>query len=281
MNGFIDALTQYAFLQNALWAGLLASIGCGIIGTYVVVKRISYLASGIAHAALGGMGVAWYFSATPITGALVSAIIAALIIGWVRLNLRQQEDILISALWALGMAIGLLFIAQTEGAGIDLMSYLFGSILLVGTQDLWLMAALDGVIILMTLAFQRQFLAVCFDEEFARVRGVSVSLFYMLLLCLVALTVVLMIRVVGLILVIALLTIPAAIASQFAGTLRSIMLGAGLLGVVFNAAGLALSYAPGWPVGATIVLLAAVCYLLVVFARALIGRHFSVGPFPL
>lgn len=269
---FIEALTTFTFLQQALVAGLLASIGCAVVGSYVVLKRITFLAGGIAHAVLGGMGVAYYFGAAPLAGALASAVLAALIIGWIRIRWHEQEDILIGALWAAGMALGLVFISRTPGYSVDLMSYLFGNILLVSRADLWLMAGLDAVIVAAAVIWQRQFMAVCFDEEFASTRGMPVTFFYLLLLTLVSLTVVLLIRVVGLILVIALLTIPAAIAVQFAWNLRRIMIIAGVLGAVFNTVGLAVSFAPDLPAGASIVLVAALAYMLVTLGRAAWSR---------
>ena len=246
---FFTALGQHGFLQTALIAGLLASLGCGVIGTFVVVKRITFLAGGIAHSVLGGMGAALYFGVDPLGGALAAALISALLIGWVRLHWSAQEDTLIGALWAIGMAVGILFIAKTPGYSSDLMSYLFGNILLVPARDLWVMAGLDGLLLLIVWAFYRQFLAVAFDEELARLRGVPVTFFYLLLLCLVAVTVVLLIQVVGLILVIALLTLPAAIAGHYVHSLARIMVVATLLGVVFTSAGLALAYGPTCPPG--------------------------------
>ncbi|HHH38859.1 MAG TPA: metal ABC transporter permease [Sedimenticola sp.] len=264
---FFSALAQHTFLQYALLGGLLASVGCGVMGTYVVVKRIGYLAGGIAHAVLGGMGVAYFFGAAPIVGALVAALVAALLVGWASLGREEERDAIIGALWASGMALGILFISQTPGYNVDLMSYLFGNILMISSSDLLLMAALDAVIIGATLLFARLFLAVCFDEQFALVRGVRVRLVYLFLLCLVALTVVLLVRVVGLILVIALLTLPAAIAGQLVGTVRRMMVVATVLGAVFTTSGLALAYGPDLPAGAVIVLLAGLTYLAVSVLR--------------
>ncbi|MFZ0791885.1 MAG: metal ABC transporter permease, partial [Chromatiaceae bacterium] len=253
MSEFLSALSDQHFLRVALIAGLLASVGCGVIGTFVVVKRIAFLAGGIAHSVLGGMGAALYFGFDPLLGALAAAVVSALIIGTVRLVWQAQEDTLIGAIWAIGMAVGILFIAKTPGYGTDLMSYLFGNILLVAPRDLWLMAALDLVLVLTVALFYRQFLAVSFDEELARLRGVPVAFFYLLLLCLVAVTVVLLIQVVGLILVIALLTLPAAIAGHYLHSLGGIMLIATLLGAGFTSAGLALAYAPDLPAGPTMI----------------------------
>lgn len=273
MSELIQAFSEYAFLQTALLAGLLASVGCGVIGTFVVVKRIAFMAGGIAHSVLGGMGAALYFGFDPLLGALAAAVISALLIGMVRLAWNAQEDTLIGALWAIGMAIGILFIAKTPGYSTDLMSFLFGNILLVPRRELWFMAGLDLVLVLTVVLFYRQLLAVTFDEEFARLRGVPVTFFYLLLLCLVAVTVVLLIQVVGLILVIALLTLPAAIAGHYVHSLGGMMMIATLLGGVFTSAGLALSYGPDLPAGPTMVLLAGSVYVVSALLSRFLGRR--------
>lgn len=259
---FFEVLSMQNFLQYAVLSGILASIGCGIMGTYVVVKRISFLAGGIAHSVLAGMGIAYFFGKDPIFGAIVSSIIAALIIGWIKIKWREGEDTIIAAVWSVGMAIGILFIAKTPGYSIDLMSYLFGNILMVTSDELLLMLILDIILLLFVGIFYKQFLTVCFDEEFARLRGINVEFFYIFLLCLVALTVVLLIQVVGLILVIALLTLPAAIAAHYQSSIKGIMIMAIILGMFFNSLGLFLSYDPDLPAGATIILIAGVCYIL-------------------
>lgn len=258
MNSFLE----YSFLQTALIAGLLASIGCGVMGSYVVVKRIGYMAGGISHSVLAGMGAALFFGFAPMQGALIAALLAALIIGWIKLRWHAQEDTLIGAMWAIGMSIGVLFMSSTPGYNTDLMSYLFGNILFVSSSQLWEMVALDTLVIGLVLSFYRQFLAVSFDEEFARLRGVPVNLFYLLFLCLVALTVVLLVQVVGLILVIALLTLPAAIAGHYVHTMGRMMLLASILGMIFTSSGIWLSYQLDMPTGAIIILISGSCYLL-------------------
>ncbi|HID45674.1 MAG TPA: metal ABC transporter permease [Chromatiaceae bacterium] len=263
----MGAFLEYGFLQTALTAGLLASIGCGVMGSYVVVKRIGYMAGGISHSVLAGMGAALFFGFSPMLGALIAALGAALIIGWIKLRWQAQEDTLIGAMWAIGMSIGVLFISRTPGYSTDLMSYLFGNILLVSTGQLWEMAALNVLVIGMVLAFYRQFLAVSFDEEFARLRGVPVNFFYLLFLCLVALTVVLLVQVVGLILVIALLTLPAAIAGHYIHTIGRMMILASLLGMLFTSFGIWLSYVLDMPTGAIIILVAGSCYILSAILR--------------
>jgi zinc transport system permease protein len=278
---FIQAVRDFGFLQVALLSGLLASVSCGIIGSYVVVRRISYMAGGIAHCVLGGMGAARYFAIVyrwdwlhPLYGAVVAALLAAMIIGIVSLRAKQREDTVIGALWAIGMAIGVVFIARTPGYSEDLMAYLFGNILMVTDASLYLLVALDVVVVAVGLLLYNQLQAVCFDEEFARIRGLNVELLYLLLLGLTALTVVLLVSVVGIVLVIALLTLPVAVASHFCRTLFQMMLAAAGLSMVFTTAGLALSYEQELPPGATTILLAASVYVvLLVAARLPIWRR--------
>ncbi len=268
MGEFFDAVATQPFMQHAILTGVLAAVACGVVGTYVVVRRITYLAGGIAHAVLGGMGAAMYLNRAvgiawlePLHGAVVAALLAAVIIGLVSLRFKQREDTVISALWAVGMATGVLFIAETPGYQQDLVSYLFGNILMVSAEDLWLLAALDAVVLVASLAFYKQLLAVCFDEEYARTRGVPATGYYLLLLCLVALTVVLLVTVVGVVMVIALLTLPVAVAGLFLHRLWQMMLASVILSLLFTTSGLAVSYAPDLSAGATTILIAAGSYL--------------------
>ncbi len=270
MSEFITAVATHGFLQQALIAGALASLACGVMGTYVVVKRISYIAGAIAHSVLGGMGAARYLQVAhgmdwlhPLLGAVAAALAAAAVIGLVSLKARQREDTIIGAVWAVGMALGVVCIALTPGYDVQLMSYLFGNILLVTPGDLWLLAGLDLVVLAAAVLLNRQLLAVCLDQEFARMRGLGADAYYLLLLGLTALTVVLLSTMVGIILVIALLTLPAATAANFARRLGPIMLLAGLISLGLTWGGLALSYAPDLPAGAVIILLAGAVYLLV------------------
>ncbi len=271
----MDLLSSLGFLQSALLAGLLASIGCGVMGSYVVVKRIGYMAGGIAHSVLGGIGAALFFGAAPQAGALAAALAAALLIGIIRLRWREQEDTLIGAVWAIGMSVGVLFLAKTPGYGTDLTNYLFGNILLVSGAGLWQTALLDLLTTGLVVAFYRPFLAVSFDEEFARLRGVPVTLFYLLFLCLVALSVVVLVQLVGLILVIALLTLPAAIAAHHVQTLGRMMVLATILGIAFTTSGIALSWRWDLPSGPLIILVAGAAYLLSALAARWRERHTS------
>jgi zinc transport system permease protein len=280
VNEFLGAIADHEFMRNALLTGILASIACGFVGTLVVVRRITYIAGGISHCVLGGIGAAVYLELvrgwtflSPLLGALVAALLAALIIGIVSLRAKERVDTVIGAVWAIGMAAGVLFLAKTPGYGVDLMSYLFGNILMVTPSDLWLLAALDAVVVAAGLLFYNQFLAISFDEEFAEARGLKVQAYYLLLLFLTALTVVLLVTVVGIVLVIALLTIPAAVAGRVSGRLSQMIALATVFSVAFTTGGLALSYGPDLPTGATIIVLAGFVYLVVVAATALARRR--------
>lgn len=280
MIDFFSALGHFSFLQYALLAGLLASVACGTVGSYVVTRRISYVAGAISHFVLGGMGVARYLnvvygwsSLKPLDGAVVAALVAAIIIGLVSLRAKEREDTIIGALWAIGMAVGIIFISRTPGYNQDLMSYLFGNILMVSSSDIYLIALLDGLVLLISFLFYNQFLAICFDEEFARLRGIRVELFYLLLLCLTALTVVILVNVVGIILVIALITLPAAVAGHFTNSLWRTMLAASVLCMLFVTAGLGFSYQTNLPAGATIIVLAGIIYLVATVGKRLLRRR--------
>ena len=264
----------YEFFRNALLAGLLASIACGIIGSYVVVKRMVALSGGISHAAFGGIGLGYFLGFDPILGAVGFALAVSTGIGILREKAVQNLDTLIGAVWAAGMALGILFISLTPGYAPDLFSYLFGNILLVPQGDLLLMAVLALVIIGAVIIVYSPLLAVTFDEEYARVMNLPVTALMLLLLGLTALTVVMLIRVVGIILVIALLTLPAAIAREYAGEMRRMMVLAVAGGMIFTFSGIWLSYLFDIPSGATIILVSVIAYLAVLGERraGLIGR---------
>jgi zinc transport system permease protein len=262
----IEAL-QYEFMRNALIAAVLASVACGIVGVYVVVKRIVFISGGIAHAAFGGVGLGYLLGINPVWGVLPFGIASALTIGLVSKRTRLPEDAAIGILWAAGMALGVIFISLTPGYAPDLFGYLFGSILTVPFSDIILMLILDMVMILVVSLLYKEFLSVSFDEEFATAVGVPAEQLYLVLLCLIALTVVVLIRVVGIILVIALLTIPSAISKQFTHSLRKMMFLSALFSAAFTICGLWLSYSFNLPSGATIVLVSGVCFFLVSLIR--------------
>ncbi|MFZ5953457.1 MAG: metal ABC transporter permease [Candidatus Rifleibacteriota bacterium] len=271
MSSFLNDLLELSFLQNAMLAGILCSIATGVVGTFVVLRRITYIAAAISHCVLGGIGAARYFSVVysldwlkPVHGAILSALVSALVIGLVSLRAKEREDTVISALWAVGMAAGIMFIFKTPGYNEDLMSYLFGNILMVSRDDLILVAFLDLLVVALTMVFYRQMIAVCFDEDFARTRGVRVEFYYLLILCLTALTVVLTVSVVGIIMVIALISLPVAISSRFFNRVSGIMMFSVFLGMFFTSSGLILSYEPNLPSGAVTILLAGLVYLLTI-----------------
>lgn len=271
----MNDLQQFSFLQMAMTAALLASIACGIVGSYVTVRRLTYIAGAIAHCTLGGMGAARYMQlemglgfVTPLMGSFISALLAAVIISFLQARSNMRQDTILSAVWAIGMAIGLLFISKTSGYNEDLMSYLFGDILMVTPLDLILIAVLDLILIVATFLFHRQLNAISFDEEYARLAGISVNLYNTLFLCTVALTVVLLVQIVGIILVVALLSLPAAIAGRLTNRLTTMISLAILLCTLSTLGGLAFSYSPNLPAGATIILTAATMYLVIdVFLR--------------
>ena len=271
---FWDHLLKHTFLQYAILSGILASVACGIVGSFVVVRRTTYVAGAIAHCVLGGMGAARFLQRvhgvewmTPLVGATIAAVIAALVIATVTISGRQREDTVLSAIWAIGMAIGISFIMVTPGYYEDLMSYLFGNILMVGVSDLWHMIALDAVIVLVMLLFYDKFLVISFQPELAHLRGIRIGVYNTMLLVLISLTVVLLTQVVGLVMVIALLTLPAATALNFTRRLWSTIIVASILCFMFTFSGIALSYGPELPAGATVIEVAGATYVLVVLGK--------------
>lgn len=254
---------SYEFMRNALMAGLLASISCGVIGTYVVIKRIVFISGGIAHTAYGGIGLGYFLGINPMLGALGFTVLSAIGMGTVSDRWGERSDTLIGVMWAAGMALGVIFVSLSPGYTTDLMSYLFGNILVVPDMDIWLMAFLNLLILLTVFALYEDFKAISFDEEFARTAGLNTRILNLSLLVLIALTIVVLIRAVGIILVIALLTIPAATAGRFTSSLKHMMGLAILLGMFFTSGGLFLSYIFDLPSGATIILLASVIFLIV------------------
>jgi len=256
-----DLLTQ-TFVQHALLASLLVSIAAGIVGALVVINRLVFMAGGIAHTAYGGVGLAFYtgLPVLPVTGGFTAG--ASLLLGLLTLRKRERTDTLIGVLWAGGMAFGILLLNLTPGYNTGLMSYLFGSILTVPTRDLWLMFGLDFVIIGLTLYYFRDILSFSFDPDFARSRGIPVDGLHLMLLVLVAQVVVMMIQVVGLILVIALLTIPPYLAERHTRSLAGMMIAGMAWSLTFCLAGLWAAYQFDVSSGAAIIATACGGYLL-------------------
>ncbi len=276
----LEAL-QYEFMRNALAAGLLASVICGIMGTLVVVNRIVFLSGGIAHAAYGGIGLSFFLGWPYMVGTLGFSFTAAMIMAAVSLKAKHRADTIIGVIWAVGMACGIILLDLTPGYNVDLMSYLFGSILTVPGSDLWLMLIVGAMIAGFVIYFYKDLLAISYDEEFARIRGVPTRALYFALIGLLAVTIVMVIQVVGLILVIALLTIPPFIVEKYAKSLFQMMVGASLLGAVFTISGLWLSYAFDLTSGASIILVAGIAFFLYFLVdRLMIGRRRHSKPAP-
>lgn len=251
----LEAL-QFEFMQNAVFAGILISVAAGIIGSLVVVNKITFLAGGIAHSSYGGIGIAIFLGIPVLLGATLFAVLTAIVISYLTIQNRTRMDSIIGIMWAAGMAIGIVFVDLTPGYNVDLMSYLFGSIIAVPQSDIIYMTILDAVIIALVVFYYREFLAVSYDREFAKLRGINVEFFYTLLLILASLTVVAAIKVVGLILVIALLTIPTYLAEMFARRLSSMMILSSSLALVFTLTGLMVSYRFDISSGASIIIVA-------------------------
>jgi zinc transport system permease protein len=257
----LEAL-QFEFMQNALIAGLLASVICGVMGTMVVVNRIVFLSGGIAHAAFGGIGLAFFFGWPYLVGTIGFSVIAALVMAIVTLKAKHRADTIIGVIWAIGMAIGILLLDLTPGYNVDLMGYLFGSILTVPDSDIWMMVGVAAVIFGVVTYFYNDYLALSYDEEFAQIRGVRVNTLYVLMIVMLALGVVMIIQVVGLILVIALMTIPPYIAEKYSKSLVSMMVLSSVLSALFTVIGLWLSYVFNLTSGASIIIVAGVGFLI-------------------
>ena len=260
---------QYEFIRNAMIAVVLVNIACGIVGTFVVTKRIVFISGGISHAAFGGIGLGYFLGLDPIITAIPFSILAAFGIGFIAKKTKVGEDAAIGILWAIGMSLGIIFINLTPGYAPDLFSYLFGNILTIPFSDLIIMVVLDMIIVVVTILFYKEFKAISFDEEFSKVAGVPVDLLYFLLLGMVALSVVILIKVVGIILVIALLTIPAAICRQFTNNIKTLIFLSMSTGIILTISGLWISYILDLASGATIIMVLGLVFILSYLAKYL------------
>lgn len=255
-------ILQFTFIQNALISGILVSIAVGIVGTLIVVNKMTFLAGGIAHSSYGGIGLAIFLGFPILFGTTAFALLCAGLIAFLTIKRRERIDALIGVIWAGGMAIGIMLVDMTPGYNVDLMSYLFGSILAVSNTDIWFIFCVDLFIIGSVVLFYKELLAVSYDSEFATLRGINVKFFYTLMLVLSALSVVAAISVVGLILVIALLTIPTFISESYFNKLSYIMVSSVLLAIVFTLVGLILSYYYDLSSGASIIMVAVITLLV-------------------
>lgn len=256
----INSIFEYNFLRNALFASILASIVCGIIGVIIVEKKLVMMSGGIAHTAYGGVGLGYLMGFEPIIGAFIFSICAAVGIGFIKRKGGAQSDVIIGLFWSLGMALGIVFISLMSGYPPDLNSYLFGNILSVTKSEIYLMVALTFIVVLVVIALFNDWKTYLFDEEFASIIGIKTAFLEYLLLILVAMTVVVLIRVAGIIMVLALLTAPAATAGMFSSKLKNRMIYAIIFGAIFCIIGLWTSYILNIASGATIVILSVIFY---------------------
>jgi zinc transport system permease protein len=277
----IEALSA-PFFQRVLLAALLASVACGVVGSYVVAKRIASISGGLAHAAFGGVGIGYLAGFPPMMGAAAFGLVAAIAVGLAQRRFQSGLDTVISMAWSLGMALGIIFIALSPGYAPDLMSYLFGSLLFIPGSYLWVVGGLDLLVLLGVLLFHRQFEAVCFDEEFAEVAGAPVEPILLGLLALTSLAVVTLIRVAGIILAIALLTTPAAAARPWVSSLRAMMALSVALSCASTLGGLFLSYvlsdrfSLSIPPGPLIVVLVSILYGVSASGKRVLGAAPSI-----
>jgi len=252
--GFFSDLIQYGYLSNALAACVLSGITCGVIGTYVVCRRMVFLAGGITHASFGGLGIAFWMGANPIAGAMIFAVLSALGIEWAGSRGRIREDSAIGIIWSVGMAVGALFMSLRPGyTSGDLSAYLFGSIVTVTDSDVAALAALTAVIIAGALLWLRPVMYTAFDRDFARSRGIPTRVISYLMAALVAVTIVLSIRIMGIVLLISLVTMPVVIVNSLSRSYRTIAFAAPLVAVAGNVAGFVVSYNFEVPPGAAII----------------------------
>ncbi|NCC16587.1 MAG: metal ABC transporter permease [Clostridia bacterium] len=266
------SLFQYQFVQNAVIASILASIVCGIIGVIIVEKRLVMMSGGIAHTSYGGVGLGYLLGFEPIIGALLISVLAALGIGYIQRKGGTRSDVVIGLFWSLGMALGILFIAMMPGYPPDLNSYLFGSILSVTRGNLYFMAVITLIVVFIITILFNYWEAYMFDEEFASIIGIKTALLEYLLFVLIAMSVVVLIRVVGIILILALFTAPTAIAGLIAKSLKWRMVLSIIIGGIFCLTGLSISYVLNIASGASIVILSALGYLVVYMAFSIKSR---------
>lgn len=269
----IETLFKYTFMKNAFIASILTAIVCGIIGTIIVEKKMVSMSGGIAHASFGGIGLGYLLGIEPIIGGLIFAILSSIGITTINRKTNTNSDSLIGIFWAVGMSLGILFISITPGYPPDMTSYLFGDILTVSSFYIKIMIVLSLIIIISIGLIFNYWKAYLFDEEFAKILGMKTILFEYFLFILVALTIVILIKVVGIILSIALLTIPPAIAKLMDYNIRNIMIISSILGIIFNIMGLIISYQYNIPSGSTIILLSVIGYFLVLLISKVLSSH--------
>ncbi len=263
----IDLLVNYEFLRNAIIVAVLASIISGIIGTIVVEKRLVSMAGGIAHGTFGGIGLGFFLGIEPIIGGFLFSIISSLVVGKINRTRTQLSDTIVSVIWSLGMALGILFIALTPGYPPDMSSYLFGNILTVSSNFVIMIFVLAVVVILVIYLLFNYFKLYLFDEQYAMIIGINTILIENILYVLIGITVVVLIKSVGIILSIALLTIPPLTAKKFSNSLSKIMFLSVLFSIFYSFIGIYLSYVLSVPSGASIIIVSAAIYIILVLLK--------------
>ncbi len=265
-------LYQYAFFQHALLGSLFTAIACGIIGTYIVARRLVFISGGITHASFGGLGLGFYLGVNPILSAMVFAVLAAFGVEWASNTQQIREDSAIAGVWSLGMALGVIFIFLTPGYAPNLSAYLFGNILTISLTDIVACAALSVILMLLFGLFSREIIYVAFDPAFAKTQNLPVRVIEYLMMCLIAVTIVLSIRMVGIMLLMSLLTLPQITMNLLTSDFRKIICGSILIGFSGSVIGLLLSYYLNIPSGAFIILVLVVLFLAVKAIKALSAR---------
>ena len=255
-------ILQYGFFQNALLGSVLASVLCGLVGTYIVTRRLVFISGGLTHASFGGIGLGVYFGLNPLLSAMVFTVLSAFGVQWLSTRNDMREDSAIAVFWTLGMSIGIIFCFLSPQFMPDLSSYLFGNILTITSQDLWTLAVLCLLGLLIFVQWMRPVMYIAFDREFARSQGLPVQFAEYLLMGFIALTIVACLRMVGIVLVISLLTIPQSTANLFTKSYPQIMLWSVVIGLASCLGGLWLSYYWNVPSGACIILVSVMIYLI-------------------
>ncbi|WP_085537756.1 metal ABC transporter permease [Massilibacteroides vaginae] len=266
-------LLGYDFFQNALLGSLLTAIACGIVGTYVVARRLVFISGGITHASFGGLGLGFFLGTNPVLMALIFSVLSALGVEWVSKTQNVREDSAIAAVWSLGMALGVLFIFLTPGYSPNLSAYLFGNILTISTADIIWIAILAVVLLLLVSLFLREMIYVAFDNSFAKTQGLPVKFIEYMMMFFIAVTIVLSIRLVGIMLLMSLLTLPQMVANQFTSDFRKIMYSSIVIGFLACVIGLFLSYYINIPSGAFIILVLTVLFFGVKGVLAFTSRQ--------
>ncbi|MCD7963191.1 MAG: metal ABC transporter permease [Rikenellaceae bacterium] len=251
---FISEVFQYKFLSNAVLSCILSGIACGLIGAYIVCRRLVFLAGGVTHSSFGGIGIAYYLGYNPILGAMIFAVLSGVCMETITSKLKIRDDSAVGIIWSVGMAIGIIFVTMTPGYAPDLMSFLFGNILMVTRPDLISMTVLDAVIIISAILLYRPIINIAYDRDYAVTQNAPVNFIGYLMMVLIAVTIVLSIRVVGIVILISLLTMPAVIANMITKSFKKIVLYSVLVSIVGTLSGLYLSYVTDFPSGASTII---------------------------